>query len=149
MTCLSNCWWQILLAAVAYFAVGAVWFNPKVMGSMWQKSHNLSFTEEQMKKGMAPTMVVTFLCTLVLSFVICYMRCHTAASCAMPGVTGTACCSLWHSVKIGLLLGGGTAGASMSMAYVYQMKPRNAYITDIGYHVIGSVVAALVLHFTC
>jgi hypothetical protein len=145
MNCFTNCWWQILLAAVAYFAVGAVWFNPKVMGRTWQKSHNLSFTEEQMKKGMAPTMIASFICTLILSAVICYMMYHTAASCAAGG----CCCSLWHAVKIGLILGGGTAGASIAMAYVYQMKPRNAYLADIGYHVIGSVAAAVVLHYTC
>ena len=150
MNCLTNCWWQILLAAVGYFAVGAVWFNPKVLGTVWQKSHNLSFTEEQMKKSMLPTMLLSFLCTIVLSAVICYMMCHTGGSCAAPGAAGNACCSgLGHAMCIGAMLGAGTGGGSIAMAYIYQMKPRNAYITDIGYHVLGSVVAAVILHYTC
>lgn len=141
MMILQQCWWQIIVAAIAYFALGAVWFNPKVLGTVWMQSHGLSMDDPKKKEvNLGKIMGLSFICTLLMSAVICYVSCVGCGG--EPGIGG----SLRHSVKIGLILGGGTASASITMAYLYQMKPRNAYLTDCGYHIFGSIVAAIVLH---
>jgi uncharacterized protein DUF1761 len=145
MTILQHCWWQVLVAAIAYFALGAVWFNPKVFGTLWMQSHGINISEEDKKKvNMGRLMGLSFICTVLMTAVICYV-------CCMSCCVGDACIpgssSLGHCLKIGFMLGFGTASASISMAYLYQMKPRNAYLTDCGYHIVGSMIAAAVLHF--
>lgn len=152
METLQHCWWQILLAGLAYFVLGAVWYNQKVLGTLWQKSHNLTFTEEQMKAGLNPVMMLfSLVCTIVMSAVICYFCYNISGNMGGAACAGSSCwCGgFWLCLKIGLLLGLGTAFASMSMGYIYQQKPLNAYLIDGGYHVIGNILAAMVLHLTC
>jgi len=147
MNQIITCWWQILLASLAYFMIGAIWFQPKVLGTLWMKAHKLPPPSDENKKKM-PLMMLT---TLGYTVLIC------AALCYFLGAT-TECCpeSEWHSMKllfhgfyVALLLSVVTAGGSIAMAYTYQSKPLMAYITDIGYHVLGSLAAVVVFHFTC
>ena len=49
MTTILHCWWQIIVAAFVYFALGAAWFNPKTFGNAWMKSHGIVRDEEKMK----------------------------------------------------------------------------------------------------
>ena len=67
---LQHCWWQIIVAAIAYFALGAIWFNPKVLGTMWMNSHGIKFDPEKMKEGMAMRMGLSF-----IQIYLCYALC--------------------------------------------------------------------------
>lgn len=145
MMMIQQCWWQILVAGIAYFALGAIWFNPKVFGTLWMQSHGITMDDAK-KEGvnMGKIMGLSFVCTVIMSAVICYVCC---LSCTGEGCTPEGGSSLMHCLKIGFMLGAGTGTMSISMAYLYQMKPRNAYLTDCGYHIVGSMIAATVLHF--
>ena len=145
MMMLQHCWWQIIVAAIAYFALGAIWFNPKVLGTMWMNSHGIKFDPEKMKEGMAMRMGLSFICTIIMTAVICFVCC--IGCCSGEMCTPESGSSLMHCIKIGFMLGAGTASMSIAMAYLYQMKPMNAYLTDCGYHSAGSMIAAAVLHF--
>ena len=140
MTTIIHCWWQIIVAAIVYFALGAIWFNPKVFGTVWMNSHGIKMpTEEEMKNmNMAKMFATSFLCALVFSAAICWICC---ASC------GDNCCSagMMHCLKVGFLVGI-IAATSISMAYLYQMKPRNAFLTDGLYHVLGCMLSATTMH---
>jgi hypothetical protein len=41
--------WSIPVAAVAALVIGAIWYNPKVFGSVWMRESGM--TEEKMKGG--------------------------------------------------------------------------------------------------
>jgi hypothetical protein len=56
---------------------------------------------------------------------------------------------MMHLIKIALMLSVFTAGGSIAMGFIYQQKPMSAYLVDIGYHVVGSVIAVTVLHLLC
>ncbi len=70
----------ILIAAVAQFIIGAIWYMP-LFGKIWGKIRGFdalaSETQKQMQKGMAPLLVfqflVTVVTTIVLSIFITYM----------------------------------------------------------------------------
>lgn len=140
MTVILHCWWQIIVAAIVYFALGALWFNPKTFGNAWMKSHGIVRDPEKMKEtGMGITMGLSFVCALIFSAAICWICCATSSG---------ECCqssSLIHCLKIGFLVGM-IAATSISLAYLYQMKPLNAFLTDALYHVVGSLLAAITMH---
>ena len=100
MTVILHCWWQIIVAAIIYFALGAAWFNPKTFGNAWMKSHGIVRDPEKMKEtGMGITMGLSFVCALIFSAAICWICCATSSG---------ECCqssSLIHCLKIGFLVG--------------------------------------------
>ena len=154
MNCLTHCWWQILAATVAYWMIGAIWFNPKVFGTLWQKSHGLpEMTDEARKeamKQMPMMMLKSFVFALMICIALCYFIC--AGACCNMHCTGPDMCMpiMLHNLKIALMISVFAIGGGMSMGYTYQQKPLSAYLVDIGYHVVASIIAVTILHLlTC
>jgi hypothetical protein len=139
---MMHCWWQILVAAIAYFALGAIWFNQKVFGKAWMEGHGIVMNEEDKKKvHMGGMMFKSFLCTLIITAVICKLCC---AGC-MKTVEGMCMAGgIMHCIHYGLLVGI-VISAAISMTYIYLMKKTKAYIVDCGYHLVGSTLAAAIL----
>ena len=69
----------IIVAAILPLIIGAIWYNPNVMGTAWMKASGM--TEEKMKTG---NIAVIFGVTLVLSFMLAFtvngMVIHQAAA---------------------------------------------------------------------
>ncbi len=147
MSHLIACWWQILLAAFAYFVIGALWFNPKVFGTLWMKSHNLPAPTEEGRKGLPKLLAISYALTVLICAALCYVLGATTECCDASMVHSSTL--FFHGIKVALLLGCCVAGSSIAIAYTYQMKPLAAYLTDIGYHIIGCLAAVVVFHFTC
>ena len=140
MIVIQHCWWQIIVAAIVYFALGAIWFNPKTFGTTWMKSHGIVRDDERMKNSnMGILMALSFVCSLILCFAICWICCASSSF----GVSHSD--GLMHCPKVGFLVGL-VACTSITMAYLYQMKPLNAFLTDGVYHIVGSLLAATTLH---
>lgn len=135
-------WWQILVAAISYFALGAIWFNPKVFGTAWAKAHGMEMDPEKRKEvNMGKLMGTAFLIALLIVIIIakvCMMSCGDGVVCHAMGIM--------HCLKIGLLIGT-VAASSIWMTYLYLMKPTNAFITDGAYHIVGSMLASAVMYW--
>lgn len=65
--------WVVLLATVAQFFVGAIWYMP-IFGNMWGKIHGFANqdkkTQKEMQKQMMPMMVIQLLVTFLTAFVL-------------------------------------------------------------------------------
>ena len=63
----------ILLATVAQFIIGAIWYMP-IFGKLWGKIHGFDKIskekQQEMMKGMTPYLVVQFVITLVTTVVL-------------------------------------------------------------------------------
>ena len=57
-------WPAVLVAAVAYFALGAVWYSG-LFGKRWVAYHKINVEDPEMKKGVAGTMSASFVLMLV------------------------------------------------------------------------------------
>ena len=57
----------IVVAAIVPLLIGAIWYNPSVLGTAWMKASGM--TEEKMKTG---NIAVIFGVTLILSFMIAF-----------------------------------------------------------------------------
>lgn len=129
-------WLAIAVSALAYFALGAIWFNPKVFGTIWMKGHSITPTEEDKKKMpmvMLTTFILCFIGTIAMAYFVEVFRYYQVNW-------------QWYSgVKVGLVAGCGFTGVGMAMNYMYTRKSLTLIIIDSSYHIAGMVVAGIIL----
>lgn len=63
--------WAVLLAGVSAMAVGAVWYSPLLFGAVWRSTVKLD--QKQAKREMVPVMVVTFILSLLMAYVLAHV----------------------------------------------------------------------------
>ena len=127
-------WWAILVAGLAYFILGAVWYSKALFGTQWAKLINLDTNNPDLKKGMGKMMASTF----ILIIIVCF---GLALLIHMINFGD----NYLYGIKLGLLTGFGFATTAMSINYVYENKPSDLYFINAGYHVMGHVLAATIL----
>ncbi len=130
---LSNLpWLQILVAAVAYFALGAIWYGA-LFSKAWVRGHNVNTSDPNLKKGTAGIMIT--------SFVVLVAICIALSIVLKIGYVTDA----EHAIKWGAFLGFGFSFTSIAMTFLYLKKPITVYLIDGLYHVIGLIIASLIL----
>ena len=133
---LSNAnWLAIIVAAIAYFALGSVWFSV-LFGKQWMALNNIPEPtpekKEEMKKMMAPLMIKTFLMGVVMAIVVGIMVKGFEIGNCVPGI------------KLGLALSA-IGVIPLVMADMYLMKPLKLWFIDAGYHIIGIVLMSIII----
>jgi len=127
-------WLAVLVAAVAYFMLGALWYSKALFGTKWAQLIKLDMNNPDLKKGMGGMMISTFVLILVTCFGL-------ATLIVKVGFAQ----ELSYGIKLGLLTGLAFATTAVSINYVYERKPTNLYLISNGYHVVGHVIAATIL----
>src|SRR5687768_3304711 len=61
-------WLAVLVAAIAYFALGAIWFSKPVFGARWVALHQINMDDPNVKKGVGGIMFGSFMLILLISF---------------------------------------------------------------------------------
>jgi hypothetical protein len=99
--------------------------------------------EKRKEVNMGKLFGLSFLCGLLISAVIAwviYATCCGDSACMNHG--------MMHCVKIGFMIGAAVA-AGLAMNHLYLMKPAAAFYIDGGYHIVGGMLMAAILHLTC
>jgi hypothetical protein len=134
MYALSNLnWLHVLVATIAYFVIGAIWYS-FLFQKQWIRLHRIDTGNPNAKKGAGMIMVVGFIWT----FIICTGLAILAFKTEMLGGAMSA-------IKLGLTTGICFSALTISMTYLYLKKPIGLHLIDGLYHVVGQVVAALIL----
>lgn len=120
----------ILVAAVAYFVIGAIWYSPILFGKKWQA---LVGMPEDAAKGMGGTMVLSLLGMIVISLVMAIFVGHIVPS------------DLVRGIKIALVGGIGFMVVPMWINSLYAKKPFSLLMIDSLYHLVSFVVMAIIL----
>lgn len=126
-------WLQILVAGVAYFAVGAVWYARPVFGNYWAAQHKVEMTEESKKK-----VPVLFASTFLLGLLMA-----TGMGLALYVMQAPGTCM--NGIKTGLFLGGVFCALPIGVNYLYTGKPFRLWFIDAGYHVVGLTLMGIIL----
>ena len=126
-------WLAVLAGAAAYWILGALWYSPLLFAKSWVKMVNLKMDDPDAKKGM-PLM---FIGSFVLMFVT-----STGLS-ILSNILYIA--DVMHAVKLGFLVSICFSLTSISIAYLYTRKPIGLYAIDCGYHVVGTILASVVI----
>ena len=123
----------VLVAAVAYFVLGAIWYIPPVMGAAWQRAGGIEVPEGE---GPSP---ILFAGTLVAYFV-------AGLATAMLAV-GTGTDTAAEGVLLGLIVGVGYAFTAAAVGALYDRKPQPMawWLINGIFNVVGLVIVAIII----
>jgi uncharacterized protein DUF1761 len=122
--------WAILVAAIAAFILGAVWFSPALFGKAWKKANGFGANEPP--KATGQMMLLAFVLTLVMS-----------ANLAMflndPKTT------LAWGATAGFLAGVGWVAMGMGIVSIFERRPWTYVAVNGGYLTVALVVMGAIL----
>jgi uncharacterized membrane protein len=121
----------IIVSAVVYFLLGAVWYSPVLFAKPW--AARVGRTEEQLRGGSK----VVFLYTLIALVVICFVTSF------IVWILGTS--SVISAIKVGLFISLGYTTTIIAINNWYGQRAGKLTLIDAGYHVVGIVVATIIL----
>ncbi len=125
-------WLHVLVAAIAYFVLGAIWYGP-LFSKPWIKGHKVNINDPDAKKGVAAIMIGSF----VLFFLICVAQ-QVLLRFAMAR-------TVEMGIKWGLFVGFGYAVTTLSITSLYLKKPFSIHLIDGLYHVVGLTIASIIM----
>jgi hypothetical protein len=120
-------WLAIFVAALAYFLLGALWYGP-FFGKIWAAGMNIDPTQGG---SMAAGYAITFVGNLLLATVF-------ARILSLAPATGDA-------LMLAFWLWLGFVATTLTITALWDSRPRAVAAINVGYHLAGMLVAALVL----
>ena len=126
-------WLAVLVAGVAYFLIGGLWYSKMLFGTKWASLLKIDMNNPESKKGVGAIMFYSFV-HMVLT---CIGLAILVAKMDMTVLSA--------GVKLGLLTGLLFAVTSVSITFLYEKKPLALHFITGGYLVVGNVVAAIIL----
>jgi Protein of unknown function (DUF1761) len=126
-------WFAVLVAAVAYFMIGGLWYSKVLFGSKWASLTGLDMNDPEKNKGVVQLMISSFIMMLVtcigLALLVARMDLFILSS----------------GLKLGMITGICFAITAIAITYMYERKPVALYAITCGYHFIGNIAAAVIL----
>jgi len=126
-------WLAVLVAAIAYFSLGAIWFSKPVFGGKWVALHQINLNDPEAKKGAGAIMFGSFILMLFATIGLAIL------------VTRFQFYEVISGIKLGLFTGICFASTAISITFLYIKKPLAIHFIDNLYHVVGQVIAAIIL----
>ena len=126
-------WLAVLVAALAYFMLGAIWYSKALFGSKWAALVGLDMSNPDKKKGMGKMMAGTFLLIIVTCIALAML------------VHRLDLFVITSALKLGLITGICFAATAVSISFIYESRPTALYFIDCGYHLAGHLIAAIIL----
>jgi hypothetical protein len=128
-------WPAVLVAALAYFAIGAIWYAPPVLGKTWMAAGGMEMPAEGQRPG--PAIYVVPLIGSVLSAIVLGVL---AEALGADGVADGAVLGLAIAVGFAIPI-------ALVTATFESNKPRPMVwgAVNAGYHVVGNLAAAIII----
>jgi len=128
-------WPAIIVAALAYFALGALWYSKILFAKRWIADLKIDVNSADAKKGMG----MMFGGSLLLMFVQCLALAILAER---IGIRGDG----WMSgLKLGALTGCCFAASATGVNYLYEKKPLSLFLINGGYAIVGNIIAGIII----
>ncbi|MBN2612808.1 MAG: DUF1761 domain-containing protein [Bacteroidales bacterium] len=123
-------WLSVVVASVAAFVVGSIWYSPLLFSNHWQKENKL--TEDDLKSANVPLIfslafVLIFIATLVLELFI------GKDATLVTGITASA------------LVGIAWIATAFGINYLYARKSFRLFLIDAGYFVVFFIIMGTIL----
>jgi len=125
-------WGAIIAAAAANMAIGALWYSPWLFGPLWLRLAGKTKAE---LTGQGKAMAMSAVAALVMAYVLG----HFVVYLDVADAIGAASLAFW--IWLGFLL---TTG---SESVVYEGRPKQLYVLNQAYHLVGLLAMAWVLVF--
>jgi uncharacterized protein YneF (UPF0154 family) len=124
----------VIVAAVAAFAIGGLWYSPMLFAKQWVKAHG--FTEEQVKemqKGAGKAYAISILCQLLIALAIAALIHYIHLERCVQGL------------RLALLVWGGFAFPLGLMATIFTGKKMGVFLIDTGYQLVYLLLMGSIL----
>jgi hypothetical protein len=125
-------WLAILIAAVADWILGAVWFT--VFANQWRAG--LRMAPAELQQYMSHPNFWPYLIALLCSFLIAYAIARVVAGSTSQG--------LFRGITAGLLVGL-AAAVAMVTEMVFEIRPMPFVLISAAYPLIGSVLMGIII----
>jgi uncharacterized protein DUF1761 len=126
-------WLAVLVAAIAYFILGALWYSKALFANKWIQAHAINTSDPNLRTGIGQMMFMSFLLFILICIGLAILIVKLDLREAISGV------------KIGLATGVCFAFTSVCIGYLYQKKPFAAHVIDGGFHIVGYIIASIIL----
>ena len=123
-------WLGALVAAIATFLVGGVWYSPILFARPWMEAMGLS--DADLKGGTGKIFGASFVLQLVAAVNLAFFLAGGKAS-------------LTWGVTAGLLAGVGWVVTSLGTTYLFGRRPLRLFLIDAGYHAVSFTVMGAIL----
>ena len=128
-------WPAIGVAALAYFALGALWYSKILFANRWIADSKIDINDPNAKKGMGVMFVGSFVLMFVQSLAIAVIANRLE-------IIGAG----WMSgLKLGAVTGGCFCAAAVGVNYLYEKKPLSLFFINGGYAIAGNIIAAIII----
>lgn len=128
-------WPAIAVAALAYFALGALWYSKIFFAKRWISDLKIDVNDPNAKKGMG----LMFGGSLALMFVQC------VAIAVLAGRLDIYEGGWLSGLKLGAFTGISFCAMAVGVNYLYEKKPLSLFLINAGYAVVGNIVAAIII----
>jgi hypothetical protein len=126
-------WLAVIVAAIAYFMVGGLWYSKVLFGTKWAAIQKIDMNDPGMKKGVPAIMFYSFLLMLINVIGLAILVARLDLTIISSGL------------KLGLVTGLFFSVTAISISFVYERKPLALYFISGGYQLVGNIVAAIIL----
>lgn len=124
-------WLAVLTATVIYFGLGALWYSPLMFAKTWMELRNI---KEEDIDGPNP---IIFLYSFILQAIAVTSLALFISAMGVEGATNGAIIGLGAGAGILFTLAGTTG--------IFSDLKLKLHFIDSGYHVIGMILAGLIL----
>lgn len=125
-------WLAVLVAALAYFILGALWYTA-LFGKKWQSYNSALMADPNAKKGAGTIMFLSLILMLICAFGLALIVTRLNVSGWMSGL------------KLGIITGVCFAATAVHISYVYEKRPLGLHLINGLYNVTGNIIAAIII----
>lgn len=126
-------WLAVLVAAIAYFVLGAIWYSKALFAPKWAALVGLNMNDPDKGKGWVKMMTGSLLLIVVTVIGLALL------------VNRMDLTILPSALRLGGLTGICFATTAVAISFIYESRPIALYFIDCGYHVAGHLAAAVIL----
>jgi hypothetical protein len=122
----------VIVSAVAYLVVGALWYSPVLFGSAWMKG--IGKTKEQVTADASP---LNYIFSLITSFIAAY---GIARIMVWSGGNSIA-----DGVTTAIVVGVCFVLTAMWINDTFEKRRRGLTLINVLYHLVGLVIAGIII----
>jgi hypothetical protein len=124
-------WVHVVVGALVPMVLGALWYSPVLFAKQWMKLTGKTTMGDAGNPG--PAYALTFIGSIVQSYVLTHFLVYTGANTASTGATT----GLW--LAIGFII------PAFAADFIFSGKPRQLYWITVGYYSLSLVLMGAVL----